>query len=1532
VGTSSQTILSEELAARQEQAATAQNYVVETQVTWAILKDFPQNTIVGNRENLSSHSSGGDGVDINIASVWRMGFTGEGVSIAIYDTALDVGHRDLAANVDLSKLVVGKDGLFVDPTRVAAHGDEHATSVAGIIAATRDGNGLVGIAYGANITPVDIFGASAKEDGYIWSALRHQSKFDITNHSWGFGGAFVVNPLDHDGAEKLGGFAVGAANGRDGLGTLANVAAGNYRQQGLSTETNGLTVDRHVVLVGATDRYGEVASYSSPGASLLIVAPSSGHESGVTTTDVTGRPGYSTGNYTNTFGGTSAATPVLSGVEAVMLEANPNLGWRDVQTILAITARHTGSALGAELIGYESDAWIVNHAATWNGGGMHFSNDYGFGLVDAQAAVMLAASWSFVSPTAGTSRNEAAAAGRSVGAWNVGAGNSHTIEIAIGGHQTIEAMVLDLNDLVTNAANHLSVDLISPTGTVSHLLNGNGADGTTIDSGWRLMSRAFRGEDAYGVWSVAISSADGRDIGSLSSVTLRAFGAEGSRVYFYTNEFAAFWDEERGLLSDETGPVTLNAAAVTGAVMLDLGRGSGSIAGRSLVIDSDTRLHTVVTGSGQDVILGGSASLRVHAGGDKDTVTGGGASDTIRGGGGNDVLAGGNGKDSINGDGGNDTIEGGRGSDTLTGGKGNDTLSYAGAEAGVTVNLGLAFRQGTGSAGKDLISGFENLTGSAFADQLAGDGGANVIRGGGGNDVLFGNGGRDVLIGGDGVDSASYHGAESGVKANLTSGKVLLAAGRSSLIGIENLVGSAFDDALVGNEAPNLLVGKNGDDELRGRAGDDRLVGGKGDDLLVGGAGADQLRGGSGDDIFSLGPDDDGGDRILDFNRSSQADKLGVDKSAFGIGQSVCRDGSGRADFDDYFTVAREPDASDHGQFVYHRRTGELFWDRDGEGGAEAVLIATLVNRPQLRAADFDLFCSKSAGEVEPCGYGWSVARLSSEMEVLGVLIENLFRRIKDREDIAPAEIDHDVTGLIGHEKLELIVRDDGRSPQIEFVHTRFVVVDGVGVVSGAEEERVAPGISAQVIVACAAEEPVVAAAAAKVVLADAPLQGVVAAGAAQQVVSPNAAQHVVRVVSRQAVVEARAEDVLEAGQAISLRVATRLSRGQSQIDDDTGVRGRIGHGIDPGAAVELVGMIAAVDQVVPGLAGDDILAGKARDGVVASAAENLVVFRRGEAVRLAERGRAAADRVVGAAADDRIALGVEDVDGEIPQHLAAIAVDDLDCDRVAGGRLEVELGAVEDAYDAGRRVDLEPAARIVGQRIGQGVVFRIDGLRGDVDQLIVRSVLNDAIHCGVRIRRLARCIVRPVDGEGDDRRALYAELVDHRHFELLGRMIGAREAVCDRVVKRERQRVGVGVERGRAQGPSLGEDAAAFVRPADQFYEVVVDGAERVALGDCRRCRRRAWPAIRFDQVGRNRGADHRRGRRQDDVAGLLVGLRGRDIGIAVAADEQEVVRARVEDLFDVVESVRALAALCGDDPLLPATKLRSTESSAAA
>ena len=126
--------------------------------------------------------------------------------------------------------------------------------------------------------------------------------------------------------------------------------------------------------VAAIDHDGRQSSYSEPGAPLLISAYSSGDTAGITTTDRSGADGYDPGDYTNTFGGTSSSAPLVSGVIALMLEANPNLTYRDVQQILVRTAEMNDP---------------LHFDWTSNAAGYDINHAYGFGAVDATAAVQL---------------------------------------------------------------------------------------------------------------------------------------------------------------------------------------------------------------------------------------------------------------------------------------------------------------------------------------------------------------------------------------------------------------------------------------------------------------------------------------------------------------------------------------------------------------------------------------------------------------------------------------------------------------------------------------------------------------------------------------------------------------------------------------------------------------------------------------------------------------------------------------------------------------------------------------------------------------------------------------------------------------------------------------------------------------------------------------------------------------------------------------------------------------------------------------
>ncbi len=213
-----------------------------------------------------------------------------------------------------------------------------------------------------------------------------------------------------------------------------------------------------------------------------------------------------------------------------------------------------------------------------------------------------------------------------------------------------------------------------------------------------------------------------------------------------------------------------------------------------------------------------------------------------------DVLVGNDEANRLVGGAGADRLEGGGGADQLEGGAGIDWLSYAGSDGPVSVRLydGYAAR---GHAEGDIISGFENLRGSAHADVLAGSGRANRLEGGAGddrliggsgNDLLEGGAGADRLEGGAGIDWLSYAGSDGPVSVRLYDGYAARGHAEGDAIsGFENLRGSIYADRLAGTGRAN---------RLEGGAGDDRLIGGSGDDVLEGGVGADRLDGGPGID------------------------------------------------------------------------------------------------------------------------------------------------------------------------------------------------------------------------------------------------------------------------------------------------------------------------------------------------------------------------------------------------------------------------------------------------------------------------------------------------------------------------------------------------------------------------------------------------------------------------------------------------------------------------------------------------------------
>jgi Ca2+-binding RTX toxin-like protein len=188
-------------------------------------------------------------------------------------------------------------------------------------------------------------------------------------------------------------------------------------------------------------------------------------------------------------------------------------------------------------------------------------------------------------------------------------------------------------------------------------------------------------------------------------------------------------------------------------------------------------------------------------------------------------LIGSSGNDTLIGDSLTNVLQGGAGNDSLDGGDGIDMASYAGAFAGVAVDLNVA-NQVTGGAGDDTLVNIEGVIGSNQADTLTGNGGANSIAGLDGADILSGGDGNDTLAGGNGndlIDGGNGNDTLDGGNGNDT-----LVAGSGDNQGLS---GGADDDSLLGGNNNDNLEAWNGNDTLSGAAGNDTLIGGNGTDL-----------------------------------------------------------------------------------------------------------------------------------------------------------------------------------------------------------------------------------------------------------------------------------------------------------------------------------------------------------------------------------------------------------------------------------------------------------------------------------------------------------------------------------------------------------------------------------------------------------------------------------------------------------------------------------------------------------------------------
>jgi Ca2+-binding RTX toxin-like protein/subtilisin family serine protease len=895
----------------------------------------------GQRVENNNVTPGTPGIDLNVVPLWPF-YTGKDIKVGVIDDGVEGNHEDLAGNFNQSlSLPDSLGGPFP-----ATGQNDHGTAVAGIIAARRNNLGTVGIAYEATIASYKY----SDTNGSAVPSLEAQAELDVSNNSWGGSTHFQVA----DGNFKINnvpGKAIQNAVtiGRGGLGTVFAWSGGNERgnvnptlakaqQRGRNVNSGNYENNRYVIAVAAIDNNGVVASYSNPGAPLLVSA--FGEEGSVVTVDLTGNDGNNTyrtategknfpnPNYINDFNGTSSAAPMVSGVAALILQANPNLGYRDVQEILAYSARKNDPDNQSVASRYYADGkipkdtWTFNGAKNWNGGGLHVNHDYGFGLVDATAAVRLAETWL---PRSGTAQNEAATAANEKSQLvnltlpesgvdipnNNPAGINQTFKITQG--INIDKLELDLN-IEHGQFQDLVVKLTSPDNTESVILDrvpyytetavesgieDRGFKGTTLN--YTFSSARHWGETGLGDWTLNISDnsatndpinsgqpltyqnqtipTSGNNIGKLKGATLRLYGDDliNDNTYIYTNEFASFTDEKdatRKTLSDTNdGNDIINVAAITDNVIVNLAPGGTSTLPGRTVTGQELPPQTLT-------IAPGSIIENVFAGEGNDSIVGNEAVNTLIGFNGNDTLVA---------SGAGDTLIGFSGSDSLVGGSGDTTYILD-----ATTATGSRIKN-VGGAGNNLILNNATLTKTLAVGQNGiGQKGNNLLIDLNADgelqsrfdltieDFFLPSSGRFQNVGNLlGSDILPVPTPPTPETPTPTPGIILETFGNDALEGSaqndtidglggdQEIFGGAGNDSLSGDDGDDYLNGEEGDDSLFGGAGNDYLddelgnnllSGGDGDDAVLGGSGADTLTGDAGDDYLN---GDKGNDSLI---------------------------------------------------------------------------------------------------------------------------------------------------------------------------------------------------------------------------------------------------------------------------------------------------------------------------------------------------------------------------------------------------------------------------------------------------------------------------------------------------------------------------------------------------------------------------------------------------------------------------------------------------------------------------------------------
>ncbi|XP_053382988.1 furin-1-like isoform X2 [Mercenaria mercenaria] len=438
---------------------------------------------------------------MGVYNVWDKGFTGQGVTVGIIDDGIDVTHVDLVDNYDAS---LSYDYIYGvnDPSHVYAS-EGHGTNCAGIVAAAKNGQCVIGIAYGAKIPAIrlldSVYGSTASDEA---SALIHRlENIDIYSNSWG-------PPDDGAGYDSTDGISSiqeaallkGVTEGRNGKGAIYTWAAGNGGGNFDDCNVDGYSNTIYTISVNSLAPDTAPAWYAEECTAILAAAYGGDDtQDRIATTD----PGN---QCIDNFQGTSASCPVAAGIIALVLQANPQLSWRDIQHMI---------------VEYSTNIGLKNSNFYSNAAGKKVSLSHGFGLLNAEAMVDAASTWHTV-PT------QVICEGARQNVYRSSTGLTSIVSTWTNDDCSVkylEHVYISINFQSLHIQN-TAIYLVSPEGTESRILRERSNDRSSDAVSWKFMSVHTWRENPSGTWTLRMDSSISSNSMSLNTWSLTFYGTE----------------------------------------------------------------------------------------------------------------------------------------------------------------------------------------------------------------------------------------------------------------------------------------------------------------------------------------------------------------------------------------------------------------------------------------------------------------------------------------------------------------------------------------------------------------------------------------------------------------------------------------------------------------------------------------------------------------------------------------------------------------------------------------------------------------------------------------------------------------------------------------------------------------------------------------------------------------------------------------------------------------------------------------------